>query len=401
MGEIKLDTHNYRIHDERNLKLIKKSLKECGAGRSILIDKDGEIIAGNATYKTAQEANIPVKIIKTDGKELIALQRTDLATTDKKRKQLALMDNSTSDKVAWDLDTLSADFDLSELPELGIDDLPEIVEEETAIVEDEVPEEVETRCKKGDIWQLGDHRLMCGDSTVITDVEKLMNGEKADMVFTDPPYGVSYAEKNEFLNGAGTGHRLTRAIVNDNKTPTEMYDFWVEAFKNIYAFTTDKVSYYITAPQGGDLLLLLLLQSIRDCGFALKHQLVWNKNNHVLGRCDYNYKHEPIIYGWKLDGTHTFYGKGKMKTSVWDFPKPYQSKLHPTMKPIELIGEALLNSSKEGDRVIDLFGGSGSTLIACEQLNRKCRMMELDPHYCDVILTRWETLTGKQAQRIE
>lgn len=403
MGEIKLDTHNYRIHDERNLKLIKKSLKECGAARSIAIDAEGEIIAGNATYKTAQELGIPVKIIKTDGNELIAVQRTDLSTKDKKRKKLALMDNSTSDKVAWDIDTLSADFDMGELPELGIEDLPEIAQLEPEITEDEVPndDEVETRCKRGDIWQLGEHRLMCGDSTVITDVEKLMNGEKADMVFTDPPYGVSYAEKNEFLNSAGKAMACPRAIANDSKTPTEMYDFWVEAFKNIYAFTTDKVSYYITAPQGGDLLLLLLLQAVRDCGFALKHQLVWNKNNHVLGRCDYNYKHEPIIYGWKLDGTHTFYGKGKMKTSVWDFPKPHQSKLHPTMKPIELIGEALLNSSKEGDKVIDLFGGSGSTLIACEQLKRKCYMCELDPHYCDVILTRWETLTGKQAQRIE
>ncbi len=397
MGEIELDAHNYRIHDERNLKLIKKSLKECGAGRSILIDADGEIIAGNATYKIAQEANIPVKIIKTDGKELIAVQRTDLSTNDKKRKKLALLDNTTSDKPNWDIDTISADFDLCELPDLGLVDLPEIAAETNGVVEDEVPtaEEVETRVKKGDIWQLGDHRLMCGDSTGITDVEKLMNGEKADMVFTDPPYGVSYAEKNKFLNSAGKAMACPRAIANDSKNPTEMYDFWVEAFKNLYAFTTDKVSYYITAPQGGD--LLLLLQSIRDCGFALKHQLVWNKNNHVLGRCDYNYKHEPIIYGWKLDGTHTFYGKGKMKTSVWDFPKPHKSKLHPTMKPIELIGEALLNSSKEGDRVLDLFGGSGSTLIACEQLKRKCRMMELDPHYCDVIIKRWENLTGREA----
>ena len=400
MGDIKLDAHNYRKHDERNLKLIKKSLKECGAGRSILIDADGATIAGNATYKTAQELGIPVKIIKTDGKELIAVQRTDLATTDKKRKKLALLDNTTSDKPNWDIDTISADFDLGELTELGLEDLPEVAQLEPEITEDEVPEEVETRVKKGDIWQLGEHRLMCGDSTVITDVEKLMNGEKADMVFTDPPYGVSYAEKNEFLNSAGKSMACPRAIANDSKKPTEMYDFWVEAFNNIYAFTTDKVSYYITAPQGGDL-LLLLLQAVRDCGFALKHQLVWNKNNHVLGRCDYNYKHEPIIYGWKLDGTHTFYGKGKMKTSVWDFPKPHQSKLHPTMKPVELIGEALLNSSKENDLIIDLFGGSGSTLIACEQLKRKCRMMELDPHYCDVILNRWEALTWKQAQRIE
>ena len=400
MGEIKLDAHNYRIHDERNLKLIKKSLKECGFGRAIVVDADGEIIAGNATYKTAKELGIPFETIQIDGTKGIILQRTDLHTKDKKRKQMALMDNTSGDKVNLDFAEVRTDFDDSELPSLGVEDIPTFETEQAEIVEDEVPEQVETKCKPGDVWQLGDHRLMCGDSTVITDVEKLMNGEKADMVFTDPPYGVSYAEKNEFLNRAGKAMACPRAIENDSKTPTEMYDFWVEAFKNIYAFTTDKVSYYITAPQGGDL-LLLLLQSIRDCGFALKHQLVWNKNNHVLGRCDYNYKHEPIIYGWKLDGTHTFYGKGKMKTSVWDFPKPHQSKLHPTMKPIELIAEALLNSSKENDLIIDLFGGSGSTLIACEQLKRKCRIMEIDAHYCDVIITRWETLTGKQAQRIE
>ena len=400
MGEIKPDAHNYRLHDEKNLKLIKKSLKECGFGRSIVADADGEIIAGNATYQMLKELGLPIQVIPTDGKTGIILQRTDLKTQDKARKKLAAIDNSASDLSTFNYPELLADFTKDELPEIGIDEIPVIEEEKTEVTEDEVPEEVETRCKRGDIWQLGEHRLMCGDSTVITDVEKLMNGEKADMVFTDPPYGVSYAEKNEFLNRAGKAMACPRAIENDSKTPTEMYDFWVEAFKNIYAFTTDKASYYITAPQGGDL-LLLLLQSIRDCGFALKHQLVWNKNNHVLGRCDYNYKHEPIIYGWKLDGTHTFYGKGKMKTSVWDFPKPHQSKLHPTMKPIELIAEALLNSSKENDLIIDLFGGSGSTLIACEQLKRKCRMMEIDPHYCDVIITRWENLTGKQSQRIE
>ena len=397
MGDIKLDAHNYRLHDERNLKLIKKSLKKYGAGRSILIDADGEIIAGNATFQTAKELGIPVEVVPTDGTKIIALQRTDLRTQDRKRKEMAAVDNSATDLSGWNYPELLNDFTKEELPEIGIDEIPVIEEEHAEITEDEVPEEVETRCKKGDIWQLGDHRLMCGDSTVITDVEKLMNGEKADFIFTDPPYGVSYAEKNAFLNSVGKPMACPNAIENDSKKPTEMYDFWVEAFKNLYAFSTDKVSYYITAPQGGDLLLLLLLQAIRDCGFALKHQLVWNKNNHVLGRCDYNYKHEPIIYGWKLDGTHTFYGKGKMKTSVWDFPKPRQSKLHPTMKPVELIGEALLNSSKQDDIVIDLFGGSGSTLIACEQLKRKCYMCEIDPHYCDVIIKRWENLTGREA----
>lgn len=158
------------------------------------------------------------------------------------------------------------------------------------------------------------------------------------------------------------------------------------------------MAYYITAPQGGD--LLPLLQAVRDSGFMLKHQLIWNKNNHVLGRCDYNYKHEPIIYGWKINGTHSFYGGGDFKVSVWDFPKPQQSKLHPTMKPVALFANCIKDTTKDGDVVLDLFGGSGTTLIACEQLNRACRMMEIDEHYCDVIIARWEKLTGQVAERL-
>lgn len=218
------------------------------------------------------------------------------------------------------------------------------------------------------------------------------------MVFTDPPYGVSYTDKNEFLNSIDKPICVVDAIENDSLPPEDMHELWAAAFKNLYDFSKPRMSYYITAPQGGDLLLLLLLlEAVRECGFALKHQLIWNKNNHVLGRCDYNYKHEPIIYGWKIKGTHAFYGAGDMKTSVWDVPKPLRSDLHPTMKPIALIANALMNSSQEGDIVLDPFGGSGSTLIACEQTGRRCRMMEIDPHYCDVIIDRWEKFTGKKA----
>lgn len=394
--EITLDAHNYRVHDDRNLKLIKKSLKECGAGRSILIDADGEIIAGNATYKTAKEANIPVKVIKTDGNELIAVQRTDLSTKDKKRKKLALLDNTTSDKPNWDIDTISADFDLSELPELGLEDLPEVAQLEPEITEDEVPndEEVETRCKRGDIWQLGDHRLMCGDSTVITDVEKLMNGEKADLLFTDPPYNVNIEQKkkkkilhcNEY-----------NKIENDNLPAEEFKTFLSDVFKNAYLSLKENASYYVFSCQGGDNEMMMMM---RESGIPCRHQIIWVKDSPVfsMGRLDYDYKHEPILYGWVKK--HNFYRKGDQDKSVWNYPRT-ANKLHPTMKPVELIGNALKNSTKENDLVIDLFGGSGSTLIACEQLHRKCRMMELDEHYCDVILTRWENLTGKHAQRIE
>lgn len=215
------------------------------------------------------------------------------------------------------------------------------------------------------------------------------------MIFTDPPYGVSYTDKNEFLNRIDASQRLTNPIENDSHAPDEMHEFWVKAFSNMAAVCKEKMTYYITAPQGGD---LLLLQAIDKSPLALKHMLVWNKNNHVLGRCDYNYKHEPIIYGWKKKGTHTFYGGGKFKTTVWDIAKPLKNDLHPTMKPVELVANCIFDGSKVGDIVLDIFGGSGTTLIAAEQTGRRCYMMELDPHYCDVIIARWEKMTGGVAQ---
>ena len=219
------------------------------------------------------------------------------------------------------------------------------------------------------------------------------------MIFTDPPYGVSYTDKNEFLNRIGKPLACVNPIENDHQSPEEMNAFWKQVFGNLADVTKDDAAYYVTSPQGGDLLLLLLL-AIRDTPFALKHTLIWNKNNHVLGRCDYNYKHEPIIYGWKKKGTHHFYGGGEFKTTVWDIPKPLKNDLHPTMKPVALVANCLLDCTKEGDAVIDVFGGSGTTIIAAEQLGRKCYMMELDPHYCDVIIARWEKATGKVATKL-
>lgn len=317
------------------------------------------------------------------------------------QREFIIKDNASFG--SWDMDVLANEWDSQDLDDWGLDVWQEDNDKSEEVKEDEalnIENMKETRVKKGDIWLLGEHRLMCGDSTSKEDVSLLMGGEKADMCFTDPPYGVSYAEKNTFLNAAGTGHRLTRSIENDDKEPTEMYDIWRSAFLNIYEATKEKMSYYITAPQGGDL-LLLLLQAVRDSGFSLKHQLIWNKNNHVLGRCDYNYKHEPIIYGWKIKGTHHFYGKSGFTTSVWDIPKPNKSELHPTMKPITLVAACIKDASKEGDSVIDLFGGSGTTLITAEQLGRKCYTMELDPFYCEVIIARWEELTGKKAKKEE
>lgn len=396
-NEIKFDTKNYRTHDDKNKKLILKSLKKCGAGRSILIDKQGEIIAGNGVYEQAKNLNIPVKIIETDGSELIAIKRTDLDTESKKRKELALADNSTSDNVTWDLSNLKADFDLSELPEWGLEGLVEVEQLDPEITEDEVPsnEQVETRVKRGDIWKLGEHRLMCGDSTVITDVEKLMNGEKADLLFTDPPYGVSYENKTKEVLKT----KNYTKIKNDDLDINDFKDFLKGVFTSALSSLKETASYYVFSCQGGDQEMMMMMM-MRECGMPCRHQLIWVKDAPVfsMGRLDYDYKHEPILYGWVKK--HEFKRKGEQDKSVWEY-KRTENKLHPTMKPVELICNALKNSTDENDCVLDLFGGSGSTLIACEQLNRKCYMMELDEHYCDVIITRWEKLTGKKAERIE
>ena len=396
MSDIKFDAHNYRTHDEKNLKLIKKSLKDLGAGRSIVIDSEGEIIAGNATYKQAQELGLPIKVIESDGKSLIVVKRTDLKTQDKKRKRLALMDNSTSDKVQWDFDHIAADFDLSELPDWGIEGLPDMAPVEP-VEEDDVPEVSETtpRAKKGDIWLLGEHRLMCGDSTVITDVEKLMNGEKADLLFTDPPYGVSYENKTKEVLKS----KNYTKIANDDLKLEDFKLFLEDVFKNAYVSLKETASYYVFSCQGGDQEMMMMMM-MRECGMPCRHQLIWVKDAPVfsMGRLDYDYKHEPILYGWIKK--HNFQRKGEQDKSVWEYART-ANKLHPTMKPIELICNALNNSTVKGELILDLFGGSGSTLIACEQLNRKCYMMELDPKYCDVIITRWETLTGKQARLLE
>lgn len=393
---IKLDSRNYRKHNQKNKELINKSLKECGAGRSIVIDNEDNIIAGNGIFEQSQKLGIKPRIIESDGSELIVVKRTDLATNDEKRKQLAIMDNSTSDTSEFDFELLQADFDIDTIKDYGIDFKFEI-EDTKEVVEDDIPENVDTRCKRGDIWKLGNHRLMCGDSTVITDVEKLMEGKKVDLVFTDPPYNVAIGDKNKALNTFGKFNRITKNLENDSfKTDEECgQKLWLPAFSNMLLVSNDNCSIYVTMPQGGTHMIIMMM--IAKAGWQVKHELIWVKNSPTfsMGRLDYDYQHEPICFGWNK--THKKIGRGKFTKSIWEIDRPQKSNDHPTMKPIELISNALLNSSNENDNVLDLFGGSGSTLIACEQLNRRCYMMELDPHYCDVIITRWENLTGQKA----
>ena len=389
---ISFDRNNYRKHSDKNKSLIRKSLKECGAGRSIITDKNGEIIAGNGVYEQAKALNIPVKIVETDGSELVVVKRTDLATEDEKRKKLALMDNSTSDQVEWDLENISSDFALEQLPEFGIDTLPQAAPE-GELVDQEVPdtEQVETRCKPGDIWQLGRHRLLCGDATVVTDIEKLMDGKKADMVFTDPPYNVNYgATMKDTLRKKDGQKSAGRTIMNDN-LGDNFKQFLTDACANIVNFCKGAIYICMSSSE-----LHTLYNSFVESGGKWSTFIIWAKNTFTLGRSDYQRQYEPILYGWPQGAKHYWCGD-RDQADVWEYNKPQVNDLHPTMKPLELVARAIKNSSQANDLVADFFGGSGSTLIACEQLNRVCYMSELDPKFCDVILTRWENLTGKEA----
>lgn len=253
------------------------------------------------------------------------------------------------------------------------------------------------KCKKGDIYQLGQHRLMCGDSSDSEQVVILMGGGeiKANMVFTDPPYGVSIGDKNKTLQRIQEAGRITENIQNDTLSVPDLYVLLKKCFVNVRSNCKEDASYFVTAPPGGDMGLMMMM--MKDAGLEVRHQIVWNKDSATfsLGRLDYDYKHEAIMYTWTK--SHHNYRAGKFRTSVWDIPKPRKCDLHPTMKPVELVANCILDGSQEGDVILDIFGGSGTTIISAEQLGRKCYMMEIDPHYCDVIIDRWEKFTGQKA----
>ena len=355
------------------------------------------IIGGNMRYRAMKEIGIkeaPCKVIPQD-------------TTIEQLQAYTLKDNSGYGE--WDFDLLANEWDLSmleacaiDLPDYNVDELlgeetPEAVEDDF----DDTKDAVDPKVKLGEIWQLGEHRLMCGDSTDEKCVSKLMGGEKADMVFTDPPYNVAIGSKNAFLNSFQKSGRCTEDIANDKGMTDEEIGktLWLPAFQNLYSNAKDECAIYVTMPQGGTHMMMMMMMA--EAQWQVKHELIWVKNSPTfsMGRLDYDYQHEPIVYGWKKK--HNFYGKGEYNKSIWNIDKPRKCDLHPTMKPVSLVENALKNSSLENDNVLDLFGGSGTTLIACEQLNRKCFMMEYDPHYCDVIIARWEKLTGNQAKKVE
>jgi len=383
LNELKLNPDNPRTIKKEKLEKLAQSIKDFPKmmiKRPIVYDENKVIIGGNMRYRAIQSLGM------TEIPDEWTSDASDF--TPEERHRFIMQDNAEMGEHDWDL--VANQYELEDLEAWGID-VP-YADSDTEVEEDEAPEVSSEPpvSELGVVYQLGRHRVMCGDST--NDLPTLMDGTKANLLVTDPPYGVSYADKNAFLNSISPGNRNQTKIENDHMKPEEMKEFWTESFGAIFAYLESDASFYITSPQGGE--LLLLLQSLYDIGFPSRHMIIWSKNNHVLGRCDYNYKHEPILYGWLEK--HKFYGNGIQKTSVWNIDKPHQSKEHPTMKPVELFAECILNGTEKNQVVLDAYLGSGTTLIACEQTDRTCYGMELDPKYVDVIRKRYAKFIGEE-----
>lgn len=384
---------NTRKHNPEDIEGIKRSITDVGFADPIGIwGEENLIVEGHGRQIAAIEL----------GLDKVPCIRLDEMTEDQ-RREYAIRHNRSAEMSAWDFGKLEEELAALDIAGIDMDDLKFDLDgldggghTEYSIAEDEPPEPPETPiAKPGDIWQLGEHRLMCGDSTDANAWAKLMDGEKADMVFTDPPYGVAIGDKNAMLNSIQPSGRCCENIKNDTMSEQELYEMLKAAFINVRENCTDDACYFVTSPQGGSLGLMMMM--MKDAGLEVRHVLMWKKNSPTfsLGRLDYDYQHEPIFYTWTK--SHHNFRAGENRTTIWEYDKPRKCDLHPTMKPVALVANAIMDGSQEGMIVLDAFCGSGTTIIAAEQTNRKARCMELDPHYCDVIINRWETLTGEKA----
>ena len=406
----KLPTIDYREVEEfqGNLKdltkdnyaKLKKSIEENGFFVPIFLWKC------NGKFKVL-DAHQRLRVLKKEQVTpyLIPYLEIEAKDTKEAKKKLLLISSQYGTITQEGLDEFAFDLDTDWMADtLNFDNVFDF--DKIDVEEDDygVPDKIETDIKLGDLFQLDSHRLLCGDATKKEDVERLMGGQKADMIFTDPPYGVNYGVDQELIQKK-SGGKLSRSrsrssIINDDKSANELAKIlWRPSFKNYYENAKDDCSFYMTMCQGGDQMMMMMMMMMSE-HWQIKHELIWVKNSPVfsMGRLNYDYQHEPILFGWKK--RHNWYGKGQFKKSIWEIPKPQKSELHPTMKPIKLIENALLNSSLKEQIIVDLFGGSGSTLIACEQLDRRCYMSEISPEYCQIIIDRWETLTEQKAKKI-
>ena len=359
---------------------VKQSIKEFGFKVPIVVDKDNEIIAGHTRKKAALEIGI---------KEVPVIIADDLS--DEQVRAFRLADNKVAEFSEWDMELLQSELNM--LEDLNMDDFGfdiNLDDEEAEIEEDDFEEEPpeDPVAEVGQIYQLGRHRVMCGDSTSDEDVEKLMNGNKAEMVFTDPPYLMNFSGYLH-ADGSKSSNSSYGNIKNDSMSREDGNDFIYNIVRMIKTHT--RGAYYICFYRLG---LDYVFRALERNNNQYKALIIWDKGNHTLSNSDYMSKYEPIVYGWIND--HNFYGP-KAEFDIWEVARTQHNNLHPTMKPLKLVERAVNNSSREKDIVLDLFGGSGSTLMACEQTGREAYLMELDPKYVDVIINRWEQYTGEEA----
>lgn len=370
---------NARTHDEKQVAQIAASIREFGFLSPIVVAGDNTILCGHGRFYAAQKLGL---------KKVPCVKEEYLTET--QRRAYILADNKLALNAGWDNEMLAvelaelqgADFDVS-LTGFGEDEIADLFAGEEQSAKDDdfdltAALEKASFVERGDIWTVGRHRLMCGDATSAADVAALMDGKKANLIVTDPPYNVAFKASDGLT------------IQNDSMKNDEFYTFLYNSFKNMAEHLESGGSAYVFH---ADTEGLNFRKAFIDAGFHLAGVCIWVKNSLVLGRSDYQWQHEPVLFGWKKGGKHAWYSD-RRQTTIWNYDKPKRNKNHPTSKPLDLLGYPICNSSQENAIVLDTFGGSGSTLMACEQLNRICCMMELDEKYASVILRRYVEDTG-------
>jgi DNA modification methylase len=390
-AELKPYERNARTHSAEQLKQIAESIRRFGFTNPILVDPSGGVIAGHGRLAAAA-------LLKMEDVPTIVL----VGLSEVERKALVLADNRIAESSGWDADLLS--LELAELEGVGLDlaitgfsdrELGELIKRDArggqTHPDDAPAAPVQARSLQGDVWRCGDHLVACGDSTMPDTYERLLGTSQVSTVWTDPPYNVAYGDKVEALQ-----KRAGSQILNDDMSAEQFLAFLQACFGELFHALVPGGCIYVAHADTEGLNFRLAFQR---AGFKLSSCLVWRKDALVLGRSDYQWIHEPILYGWKPGKGHRWYG-GRKETTVIEEAKPRRNDLHPTMKPVALIERLLRHVTRAGDTVLDPFGGSGSTLMACERLGLSARLIELDPKYCDVIVARWQDYTGRSAVRV-
>ncbi len=384
IGQVTPYPGNPRKNDQAVDK-VAASIKEFGFQQPIVVDRDMVVVVGHTRLKAALSlglAEVPVHVAENLSPEQCRAYR--------------LMDNRSNEDAEWDMDRLAEELRGLEAVQFPLEFTGFDERELQRITfagpggggdgDEPPPLPTQAVARPGDLFVLGAHRLLCGDATSLTDVARLMDGRRADLVFTDPPYNVDYTGK--------TADALK--IANDTMDGRRFRSFLLAAFQVMFANAREGAPIYVCHADSEG---YKFRGALSDAGWLFKQCIVWVKDSFVMGRQDYHWRHEPLLYGWKPGAAHSW-ASDRTQDTVWEIPRPKRSTEHPTMKPVELVSRAIVNSSKPGDMVLDPFGGSGSTLIACEAEGRVCRTAELDPRYVDVIVERWETFTGRRAERV-